>query len=90
VTSDQLGDFNAAGARINTAGRFTSIDNGWYQLTLNPLYFQYINLIGTTQFRLRFEKDDDNDRVADYLSIYSGDDTDVTRRPVLSIQYYVP
>jgi hypothetical protein len=31
-----------------------------------------INKTGTTQFRLRFQKDDNDDLAADYLKFYSG------------------
>jgi len=51
--------------------------------------FPYINLTGFTQFRIRFQKDDDNDMSADYWAYYSGDAA-VGNRPKLVIRYYVP
>lgn len=50
----------------------------------------YINKTGTTQFRLRFKLDDDNDNLADYMKFFSGNYTTSTSCPLLIIQYYVP
>jgi hypothetical protein len=47
-------------------------------------------LTGITQFRLRFEKDDDNDKIADIIAFYAGDEANALWRPVLGIEYYVP
>ena len=49
-----------------------------------------MNLTGHTQFRLRFELDDDDDLGADYLSFYTGDTAVATDRPELIISYYLP
>jgi alpha-tubulin suppressor-like RCC1 family protein len=51
--------------------------------------FPYINLTGFTQFRIRFQKDDDDDMSADYYEPYSGDAA-FGNRPILVIRYYVP
>jgi hypothetical protein len=80
----ELTDFNAAGAPLNTAGSFS----GSYQLTLNPANFKYVNLVSVTQFRLRFTKDDNNNKTADFLSFYAGEDT--TNPPQLIVEYTVP
>jgi endo-1,4-beta-xylanase len=52
-----------------------------------------INLLSTngglTQIRLRFRLDDNNDAIANYLSLYSGNALG-TSRPQLVIKYYVP
>lgn len=60
---------------------------GWYTITLVDASFPSINLEGTTQLRLRFTKDDNNDMSADYLKIYSGN-TGAASRPQLIIEYY--
>lgn len=52
--------------------------------------FQYINLQGTTQLRLRFELDDNDDMSADYFIYYSGDATDPATRPLLMVEFNVP
>jgi hypothetical protein len=87
LASLQPGDFKTA-ASSNAAGRFR-LDGDWYQLMLNPRYFKYIHLAGATQFRLRFIKDDDNDRKMDFLSLYAGDAAQADQ-PQLVIEYYVP
>lgn len=84
----QLGDFSAVSSK-NKALIFSNIKVGnWYLQAFNPTDFQYINLSGITQFRLRFSKDDNNDFGADYLKIYSGDTA--TDQSQLLIEYYVP
>ena len=84
-----LGDFRAAATK-NNGGQFSSIPVSGgkaYIATLPTTSFGFINLTGTTQFRLRFSLDDDNDNVADYWNFYSGNFGVVTDRPELEIQY---
>jgi len=86
----QVSDFQAP-ASLYTAG--TVMNNpvgGWYWTTLDAKSFPFINLKGTTQFRLGFQLDDDNDKRDDYLSFFSGDYSVPSARPQLSIKYYVP
>ena len=64
--------------------------NGWYWAWLDSSAFEYINLNGITQLRLRFQIDDDNDFVGDYIRFFSGDYADLALRPRLVIEYYVP
>jgi hypothetical protein len=49
-----------------------------------------VNLTGTTQFRLRFQLDDDDDMTADYLAFYAGNASSDADRPQLVITYYLP
>jgi uncharacterized delta-60 repeat protein len=49
----------------------TSISD-WYTADLSNINLGLINKYGITQFRLLFSKDDDNDRVADYIKFFSG------------------
>jgi hypothetical protein len=72
---------------IGTFG--STLFNGWYEATLNSAAFPYINLAGTTQIRLRFAKDDNNDHGADYARFFSGN-APSENRPVLVITYTVP
>jgi len=82
-------DFQAL-ASISSVGTFgTTPSAGWYSVTLSSTARPYINKTGTTQFRLRFQKDDNDDMGADYLKFYSGN-AGTASRPVLIIQYYVP
>jgi hypothetical protein len=64
------------------------VDN-WYSQSFSLDDFQYINLTGVTQFRLRFAKDDNNDFGADFLKIDSGE-TVVADQPQLIIEYILP
>jgi uroporphyrinogen-III synthase len=52
--------------------------------------FPSINRIGQTQLRLRFQLDDNDNNVADYLAFYSSNTTTAAFRPTLQILYYVP
>lgn len=62
---------------------------GWRTVTLSSTAYPFINLAGTTQLRLRFTKDDNDDLAADYLKIYSGN-AGAANRPQLIVEYYVP
>jgi hypothetical protein len=83
-------DFQAVAYPKRSVGTFAPVSGepGWYQLVLNPANFKYVNLKGVTQFRIRFTKDDDNDKIADFISFYSGDDP--TNPPELIIKYTTP
>lgn len=82
-------DFQAAPSK-GWVGTISGIPaGGWYSATLNSTAYQFINLKGTTQFRLRFKLDDNDDMNADFMKFYSGD-ADLTNHPVLVIEYYVP
>jgi len=83
-------DFQASAGK-GAVGTFGTVpSSGWYSVTLLNTAYPYINLTGTTQFRLRFKLDDDNDNTADYMKFFSGNYGTATDRPVLMIQYYVP
>ena len=87
----QTTDFQAKAN--NAYGPFKpSLTGGWYNLNLTNAK-AYINKLATngglTQIRLRFKLDDNNDNVANYLSLYSGN-APAAARPQLVIQYYVP
>jgi len=90
----QSSDFNAKGTLANyknAALSFTSSKDagGWYSQSFNPADFTLINLLGPTQLRLRFTKDDNNDFGADLLKIYSGN-ANPADRPQLIVEYYIP
>lgn len=57
--------------------------DGWYTAELDPAV---VRTDGVSQFRLRFERDDDNHRSADYLEFYSGNAED-RLRPNLVVRY---
>ena len=83
-------DFQATPGQSEVAIFNTTPDiNMWFSAVLNEAGYSYINLSGTTQFRLRFALDDNNDRDADYVKFYSGEASE-SDRPQLVIQYYIP
>jgi len=84
----QITDFQALG---KIYGPF-SLSGTWYVLDLTAAK-AYVNklstLYGLTQIRLRFKLGDNNNAIANYLSLYSGN-APVASRPQLVIEYYVP
>ncbi len=84
-----VNDFNAV-ANKNAVGMFgTAPVSGWYTALISAAAFPDVNLTGSTQFRLRFALDDNNDLGADVISFYSGNAA-VANRPVLIVDYTVP
>jgi len=85
-----VGDFQA-GANLNNAATFrTTPVKNWYIAVLDGTGIPFINLTGTTQFRLRFAIDDNDDLVADYMRFFSGDHATAAVRPMLIIDYDIP
>ena len=87
----QVVDFQAAASK--TFGPFKSAAVGsWYTINLTAGK-AYINKLATgaglTQMRVRFNLDDNNDSVANYLNLFSGNASPASR-PQLIITYYVP
>jgi len=91
TTALQTTDWQATASR--TVGPFTpSLYLGRYSIDLTS-FRTYINKMtmdgGLTQIRLRFNLDDNNDAVANYLNLWSGSAGGLSR-PRLIIEYYVP
>jgi len=85
----QVGDFQATAGK-STAGTFGRLPAaGWHSATLARGAFGSVNRTGTTQFRLRFRRDDDNDHKADYITLFSGNAA-ASFRPELLVYYLVP
>jgi predicted outer membrane repeat protein len=87
----QTGDFQAAASK--SYGPFNTIlVGGWYNINLTGAG-AYVNKLptnsGLTQIRLRFNLDDNNNAIANYLSLYSGN-APAGSQPQLVITYYVP
>jgi uncharacterized repeat protein (TIGR01451 family) len=81
-------DFQAAANR--TIGPFKPVlTGGWYNLSLNNAK-AYVNKLGTTQIRLRFKLDDNNNAVSNYMSFSSGNAGTAVYRPMLVIKYTLP
>jgi hypothetical protein len=86
----QLTDFQSTASKSAISSIPRTPVGGWYTRVWTSGIFTYINKSGVTQFRLRFNKDDDNDGVADYLKFYSGNAGTASYRPRLIVEYYVP
>jgi hypothetical protein len=83
-------DFGAA-AGLSSGGWMGKTPVGdIYTGVLAPQAFPFINKTGLTQLRLRFQIDDNNNNIADYIGFYSGNAITASYRPVLQIVYYVP
>jgi hypothetical protein len=87
----QTTDWKAAPNK--TYGPFnTALVSGWYSidLTAGKTYVNKLaTLSGLTQIRLRFQLDDNNNAIANYLSLFSGD-APTASRPQLIIEYRLP
>jgi hypothetical protein len=86
----QVQDFEAPASQNNIAVIQNNPIGDWYWTILDKSCYQYINLTGVTQLRLRFELDDNDDQSPDFIKFYSGNDNDLSNRPRLLIDYYVP
>ena len=86
----QPGDFQAAAGASAVATFGVTPAGSWYSAAITAAGKSLISRTGTTQFRLRFSLDDNNDHVADYLKFYSGNTGATVNQPELVIEYYVP
>jgi CSLREA domain-containing protein len=84
-----LSDFKSAPGKNNVATFSNTPVSNWYSALVNNTGRVYINRLGTTQFRLAFTTDDNNDNGVDLMKFYSGN-AGAAARPQLIIQYYVP
>jgi len=87
----QAGDFQAAANK--SYGPFApALSSGWYAFNLTTAK-AYVNKLATgnglTQIRLRFQLDDNDNGVANVLSLFSGE-AGAANRPQLIVEYYVP
>jgi len=86
-TALQAGDFQAAATAVQAASLTNAANNGdWSTGSLNAAGLAAINKTGTTQLRVYFNLDDNNDRNADYIGYYSGEATSANR-PQLVVTY---
>lgn len=83
-------DFQAPASKL-AVGTFSATPVlNWYSANILSTGYRYINKAGTTQFRLRFLKDDNDDRSADYMKFFSGNYATVNLRPTLIVEYRIP
>ena len=84
----QTGDFSAP-ASSTIRDQFVGLTFTWYGAQLSDANLLLVNKTATTQFRLSFSKDDNDDLSADYIKFYSGNSTS-TNVPQLVVSYYTP
>lgn len=87
-TALENGDFEAAATAVQAASLSNAASDGdWSEGTLNGAGLAAISKTGTTQLRVYFALDDDDDRSDDYLGYSSGDDGTAANRPQLVVTY---
>jgi hypothetical protein len=87
-TALQTGDFQAAATAVQAASLSNAASNGsWSEGSLNAAGLAAVSKTGTTQLRVYFNLDDNDDNGNDYLGYYSGDNTTAANRPQLVITY---
>ncbi|HZF09056.1 MAG TPA: DNRLRE domain-containing protein, partial [Thermoanaerobaculia bacterium] len=87
-TTLQTGDFQAAATAVQAASLTNAINNlDWSTGNLNAAGLAAVNKTGTTQLRVYFNLDDNNDKSADYIGYYSGDNGTAANRPQLVVVY---
>jgi hypothetical protein len=85
----QNSDFQAPASRDIVGVIQNNPIDKWYWTSLDASAFPFVNVTGTTQFRLRFQLDDDNDFTDDFIKFFSGDYTSAGARPQLVVEYYL-
>jgi len=89
AASLQVSDFQAKSDH-QAANGFSTVVGGLYTIVLNPGSYPFVNRTGTTQLRLRYALDDNNDQVADYIVFYTGEVSVPELRPHLNVGYHMP
>ncbi len=80
----ELSDFQSAASAFTPALK-PALLSGWYSLDLTSVKTK-VNTSGTTQIRLKFKLDDNNNLSANYLKLYSGNAG--ASAPQLIVEYY--
>jgi hypothetical protein len=82
------GDFQAAATAVQAASLTNAASNGaWSEGSLNAAGLAAIDKTGTTQLRVYFNLDDNDDNGNDYLGYYSGNSSSSANRPQLVVSY---
>lgn len=86
-TTLELADFQAIATVAQAASLSNAANNGdWSTASLNASGLAALNKTGTTQFRVYFNLDDNDDTGNDYIGYYSGEATSANR-PQLVVTY---
>ena len=87
-TTLQTGDFQAAATAVQAASLSNAAANGdWSEGSLNAAGLAAVSKTGTTQLRVYFALDDNDDTSNDYIGYYSGDNATAANRPQLVVTY---
>ena len=87
-TTLQTGDFQATATAVQAASLSNAASNGaWSEGALNASGLAAIDKTGTTQLRVYFNLDDNDDTGNDYIGYYPGDNTTTANRPQLVVTY---
>jgi uncharacterized delta-60 repeat protein len=82
----KVADFSAIASAGSSQDKFSASTLNWYTANLSNTNLGFINKYGSTQFRLLFSKDDNDDMGADYVRFFSGSAAS-TDQPQLIITY---
>ncbi len=86
-TTLQTGDFQAVATAVQAASLSNAASNGtWSEGSLSAAGLAAIDKTGTTQLRVYFNLDDNDDNGNDYIGYYSGEATSANR-PQLVVTY---
>ena len=66
---------------------YAATNGAWSEGVLDAAGRIAVNKTGTTQFRVSFQTDDNDDRAADYVGYYSGNNSTAGNRPQLVVVY---
>ncbi|HSF43133.1 MAG TPA: M14 family zinc carboxypeptidase [Thermoanaerobaculia bacterium] len=88
-TALELSDFQATATVVQAATLSNAASNGtWSEGGLNAAGIAAVDKTGTTQLRVYFNLDDNDDNGNDYLGYYSGNSSTTSYRPQLVVTYY--
>ena len=87
-TALETGDFQAVATAVQAASLSNAAANGaWSEGSLNAAGRAAVNKTGTTQVRVYFALDDNDNGRNDYIGYYSGDNSTAANRPQLVVTY---
>jgi hypothetical protein len=87
-TALETGDFQAVATAVQAASLSDAVANGdWSEGSLNAAGLAAVNKTGTTQLRVYFALDDNDDGRSGYTGYYSGDNSTAANRPQLVLTY---
>ncbi len=87
-TTLATGDFQATATAVQSASLSNAASNGtWSEGSLNAAGLAALDKTGTTQLRVYFNLDDNDDGGNDYIGYYSGDNSTSANRPQLVVTY---